>query len=137
MYTINFWPILISALVSFGIGALWYSPILFGKEWMALMKLDSSDIEGMGAKTMTGSYAIHLIANIISFGVLAFIIAISSAQGGSDGAFIGLIAWLGFVAPISVSNLLWRRDPLKLVLIDTLQILICLVISGAIIGAWK
>jgi hypothetical protein len=137
MYTINFWPILISAIASFGIGALWYSPILFGKEWMELMKLNSSDIDGMSAKSMTGSYAIHLIANIISFGVLAFIIAISSAKSGSDGAFIGLIAWLGFVAPIAVSNLLWRRDPLKLVLIDTLQILIGLVVSGAIIGAWK
>ena len=137
MYTINFWPILISAITSFGIGALWYSPMLFGKEWMELMKLNSSDINSIGTKSMAGSYAIHIIANIVSFGVLAFIIAISSATGASDGAFIGFIAWLGFAAPIAVSNLLWRRDSIKLVAIDTLQILIGLIVSGAIIGAWK
>lgn len=137
MYTLNFWPILVSALVSFGIGALWYSPILFGKEWMSLMKISDSDIDDAKSKGMWRSYIIHFIANIVSFGVLAFFIATSSASTAGDGAFLGFIAWLGFIAPIGISNLLWRRDPIKLVIIDTLQVLIGLVISGAIIGAWK
>ena len=137
MYTINFWPILISAIVSFGVGALWYSPILFGKDWLALMKISEKDIQDAQTKTMWKSYAAHFVANILSVGVLAFIIAISQATDATDGTLLGLVMWLGFVVPVGVSNLLWRKDPMKLVLIDTLQTLANLVISGAIIGAWK
>lgn len=137
MYTINFWPILISAIVGFGIGALWYSPILFGKEWMELMKLDDMDIDEAKAKGIWKSYLTHFIGNIVSFGVLAFVIATSNASSAGDGVFFGFIVWLGFIAPIGISNLLWRKDPFKLVMIDTFQILIGLLAGGAIIGAWK
>lgn len=137
MYTINFWPIIISAVVSFAIGALWYSPILFGKEWMNLMKIDESDIDETKNKGIWKSYLVHFITHIISLSVLAFFISLSASVDSSDGAFIGFIVWVGFVLPIGVSNLLWRKDPIKLVLIDKLQILATLIISGAIIGAWK
>ncbi len=31
---INYWAVLVAAVVSMVIGALWYSPVLFGKLWM-------------------------------------------------------------------------------------------------------
>ncbi len=135
MYEINFWSVLVAAIVSFGIGALWYSPILFGKEWMSLMKISDSNMND--PKDMWKSYLLHFIGTIISFCILAFIISMSRAVSASDGAFLGFIAWLGFAVPISISNLLWRRDPMKLVLIDTIHVLVGLVIGGAIIGAWQ
>lgn len=137
MYTINFWPILIATIVGFGIGALWYSPILFGKEWMTLMKISEKDIDAAKAKGMWKSYLTHFIAHIVSFGVLAFFIASSNATTPADGVFIGFIVWLGFIVPMGISNLLWRKDPFKLVLIDTFQLLTVLLVGGAIIGAWK
>lgn len=137
MSTINFWPILISAIVSFGIGALWYSPILFGKEWMTLMKISDHDIDVAKNNGISKSYLAHFVTNIVSFGVLAFFISLSGSSNAGDGAFLGLISWLGFVAPIGISNLLWRKDSLKLVLIDSLQVLLSLIIGGIIIGVWK
>ncbi len=137
MYTINFWPILIAAISSFAVGALWYSPFLFGKDWLALMKISEKDIQDAQVKTMWKSYLAHFAANILSVAVLAFIIAISQASDAADGALLGLVMWLGFVVPLGVSNLLWRKDPLKLVLIDTFQTLASLIISGAIVGVWK
>jgi hypothetical protein len=136
MYTINFWPVLVAAVVAFAIGALWYSPILFGKEWMALTKTSDSDMSAK-ASGMWKSYIVHFIATIISFCVLAFIVASTSVSSASDGAFLGFFTWLGFVAPIGVSELLWERKPMKLILINTIQVLLGLIIGGAIIGAWK
>ena len=137
MYTINFWPVLVSAIVAFAIGAIWYSPILFGKEWMSLMKIDQNAIDSAKAKGMWKAYLSHFIANIVTFAVLAFLVSSTAVASASDGAFLGFFIWLGFVAPIGLSNLLWEQKPFKLVLISTLQLLLVLLIGGAILGAWK
>jgi hypothetical protein len=136
MYSINIWSILVATVVSFGIGALWYSPILFGKQWMALNKMTEADMVAAREKGVWKSYLIHLIASFISFCVLAFIISAVNAVNGSDGAFFGFLVWLGFTLPLHISQLLWQKAPFKLILIDTLQVLIGLVVGGSIIAAW-
>ncbi len=137
MQTINFWPILVASIVSFGVSALWYSPILFGKEWMSLVKMTDADMDAARSKGIWKLYIIQFIMTLIGFCVLAFVIASTSAQGGSNGAFMGFLVWLGFVATGAVSGLIWEKYPFKLMLIDTVSILVTLVIGGAIIGAWK
>ena len=137
MATVNIWAIIVASIVAFGIGALWYSPILFGKEWMSLMGMTDKDIAGAKASSMWGSYVIHFIFTLISFIVVAFAIATTGSIGASNGAFVGFLAWLGFVVPINASNLLWERKPFKLILINTICILVTLVIGSAIIGGWR
>ena len=137
MNTINFWPILVASIVGFGVTAFWYSPFLFGKEWMELVKLNHADMESAKEKGIWKSYIVHFISTLITFGVLAFAISSISPSNASDGAFIGFIAWLGFIATFGVSDFLWRKTPFKLVLIDSINILVILAIGGAIIGAWK
>jgi hypothetical protein len=46
------------------------------------------------------------------------------------------LAWLGFIFPMNISSLMWERRPFKLVLISSIQMLLVLVVGGAIIGAW-
>lgn len=137
MYTINFWPILVAAIVAFGIGALWYSPILFGKEWMSLSKITDADMKEARTKGMWISYLVQFVMALVTFCVLGFIISTSDSISASDGAFIGFLSWLGLVLPIGVSSLLWEKKPLKLVAINTISILLNLLIGGAIIGAWR
>jgi len=52
---LNYWAVLVSAVASMVIGALWYSPILFGNIWMNLMKIDPKNIDKMKDKGM-GKY---------------------------------------------------------------------------------
>ncbi len=137
MYTINFWPILVAAVVAFGIGALWYSPVLFGKEWMSLSKINESDMEDAKRRGMWKSYLTQFIASLVSFSVLGFLISSSAIMSATDGAFLALIVWLGFVATDAVGALLWEQKPFKLVLINSIGTLVSLVIGGAIIGAWR
>lgn len=136
MQEINFWPILISTIVAFGISALWYSPFLFGKEWMALTGMTDSDINEAKGKGIWKLYVIQLIVTFISFLVLAFFIASTSSTGGSNGAIFGFVVWVGFVATTAVGSLLWEKRSFKLTLIDTVIILVNLIIGGAIIGTW-
>lgn len=135
--TINFWPVIVSAVVAFAIGALWYSPFLFGKQWMRLMKMSESDIQNANPKEMWSYYLVHFIVTLVSFSVLAFLISLTRIANPSEGAFLGFFVWLGFVAPIGVSELLWEKKSFKLIFINTTQVLLGLVIGGVIMGVWK
>lgn len=42
---INFLAVLVSALASFAIGSLWYSPLLFGKAWQKAVGLTDEKIK--------------------------------------------------------------------------------------------
>jgi heme/copper-type cytochrome/quinol oxidase subunit 4 len=137
MEPINFIVIIVASLVSFGIGSFWYSPFLFGKEWMEGRKISEKDLGSMQTSSVLRSYIIQFVLTLITFTVLAFVINMSQAQTSTDGAFIGLLGWLGFVIPLSVSGLLWKKETFTLFLIDAVNHLVVLTIGGAIIGAWR
>ncbi len=134
MEPINFLPIIVASLVSFGIGSLWYSPFLFGKEWMEGYGITPSSIKN---SSVFKSYGIQFIFTLITFSVLAFIISMSEVRTSTDGAFVGLLLWFGFIIPSSLSALLWKKGTFTLFLIDVVNYLIVLTIGGAIIGAWN
>ena len=61
---VNYLVILVSAIISFIIGALWYS-LLFGKSWTKLMGFSAKDIEKTKKKSMAKTYFIGFIAQLI------------------------------------------------------------------------
>lgn len=134
MEPINILPILVSSIMAFGIGSFWYSPFLFGKEWLEGRHIKPDSIEKSG---IIQSYTIQLIFTVITFSVLAFLISMAEVRSSTDGAFVGLLAWVGFILPISLSGLLWKRDSFTLFLIDVVYNLLIITIGGAIIGAWR
>ena len=137
MYTINFWPILLASVVAFGLSALWYSPFLFGREWAALAKVTDSDMAEAKARGVWKLYVVQFIATLVSFFVLAFIVASTSSAGGANGTFLGLLLWLGFVATTALGGMLWEKRSFKLTVIDSVSVLLNMVVGGAIIGAWR
>lgn len=137
MNIVNFWAVLVAAVVAFAIGAIWYSPMLFGKEWMTLTGMTAKDVAAAKAKGgMWKSYLAQLIGTLVSFIVLGFIVAAASGVTASDGAFMGFLVWLGFGATYALGGLLWERKPMKLIMIQSAYSLLTLVIGGAIIGVW-
>ena len=138
MQTTNIWAVIVAAVVAFVISAIWYSPFLFGKEWMNLTKKTQKDVDAVKAKGGVWKlYLGQLIATLITFCVLGFIISVSGSITAADGAFMGLLVWLGFSATSAASDMLWGDTPFKLVLIQTICMLLNLVIGGAIMGGWR
>lgn len=137
MTSFNFWPILIASVVAFAIGALWYSPVLFGKEWMALSGISDADVTESSKKGMWKLYLTQFVTTLVTFSILAFIITSIGGATAGDGIFFAVLAWVGFVVTHAIGNVIWTKQPLKLALINTLGTLVCWVIGGAIIGAWR
>lgn len=137
MNSINFWPIIVATIVSFIISAVWYSSALFGKEWMSLAGLNDKDISDAKARGVIKLYIAQFLATLISFCILAFIVSVTSSITVGDGALLGFIIWLGFIAVDALQKYLWEKKPLKLIMINSVVTLVNLVIGGMIIGGWK
>jgi hypothetical protein len=110
---------------------------MFGKEWMALNKMSDADMDSAQTKGVWKLYIIQFIVTLVTFCVLGFFIKTLGLSNASDGAFFAALAWLGFTATTAVGSLIWEKRPFKLILIGSISNLICLVVGGAIIGAWR
>jgi len=137
MISISFWPILVAAIVAFAIGALWYSPILFGRQWMALIRMSDSDMAAAQEKGVAKLYVIQFIVSLVTFGVLAFVISASGSMNAGDGMFAAFLAWLGFPVMTTIGEMLWQKKPAKLAFITLSCTLVSWIVGGAIIGAWR
>ena len=137
MTHVNIWSIIASAVVAFAVGALWYSPALFGKEWMRLRGIAEKDITEASRRGMWKRYVTQFVATVVMFCVLGFIISATGAQSAGNGIFLAFLAWVGFSVMPAIGTMLWNKAPFKLFLIDQVCALVSWIAGGAIIGAWR
>lgn len=70
--TINYLAVLVAAVVTFVIGGLWYSPVLFDKPWRHLNALSEEQIKASHTGLIFG---LSFVAALISAYVLALFLA--------------------------------------------------------------
>ncbi len=98
--------VLFITLVTFILGAIWYSPLMFGKKWMQIMgmsHLTQEEIKKL-QKTMLPFYLLQFVLTVVTTSTLAYLITITQAISGTMLAFL---IWAGFVAPTSIANVVW------------------------------
>jgi hypothetical protein len=136
---VNVWAVLVCALVTMVAGFLWYSPVLFANPWMVLMGYDPNDKARIAEmqKSAGPSYAMSLVASILSAIVLGKIIEVAKVDSALYGMEIGLAIWLGIVTTVQLTNALFSRQPFKLYLINTGYQAVCYLAMGAILGGWR
>ena len=132
---INYLAVLGAALASMALGALWYGP-LFGKEWAKLAGVSLS-----GPKPKMGkSYALMFVGALLMSYVLAHSLVFASAylgaSGPSAGIMVGVWNWLGFIAPVTLSSVLWEGKLWKLWFLNNGYYLILLAGMGIILSVW-
>lgn len=129
----NFFALLVSALILWFLGALWYSPVLFAKPWVAIVG------RKMGEKPK--GVVRGMIASLIGDFILAFIllhfILWSHAGQFSAGMFIGLITWLGFVVAPLYPQSIYEGRPFAYFAINSGYWLVGLVLVGGLLAVWR
>ena len=68
--------------------------------------------------------------------VLARFVLHYGAASILEGAVIGFMAWLGFVATVTLASVFYESRPSRLWVINNGYLLLSLVVMGAILGAW-
>jgi hypothetical protein len=132
---INAFAVIVAAVVAFVIGAVWYSPVLFAKAWMAAHGYTQESMAAMRS-TMARSYAISFICLIVMAIVMSVIQGRMGLEGAMHGARLGALLWLGFAATIGLTANRYANKPLALFLIDTGYQLVYMMAMGAILAAW-
>lgn len=127
---LNYLAILLSAISTFLIGGLWYSPALFGKAWMKENGFKEEDMKD---------------ANMVKIFGLAFVLALISAinlamfmgpeKDVTMGAAYGFAAGFGWVATFVGTHYLFERKSFKLFLINAGYSVVALTVMGVIIVA--
>ncbi len=128
--SINYVSIIVAAVAAMAIGAAWYSPILFAKQWMKLVDKSEADLK----KNANQGYLLTAVAWLVVAYILAHFVSYTNADTISTGAITGFWAWLGFVATTGAINTAFSGRPWKLWLIDNGYHLVALIVMGAIIA---
>ena len=141
MIEVNYIAVLVAAVIAYIIGALWFSPLLFGKQWMKLTGKSQSDMEAAKKKGMGKTYFSHFLTTLLmSYVLFHFIAGWYFSQSALTGTAVGLQTafwlWLGLLATTQLSPVFWNGKPLKLYWIETSYNLVGLLLMGLIIGMW-
>lgn len=134
--SVNYLAVLVAAVATWLIGALWYSPLGLGKAWMQANGYTPEKLQQMQA-TAARAYAVSFICYLVMayvVAVLAHHVQVGSAMGG---ARLGVLCWLGFAATIGLTANVFSEKPLMAFVIDAGYQLVYLVAMGAIIGWWQ
>ncbi len=129
---INWLSVVVATLAAFAIGALWYSPVLFGNLWQKELGISREEIEGANMPLIFGT---TFVLNFIAALVLEMFLGkeASITAGFAAGLLVG-IAW---VATAIGTNYLFARKSFKLFLIDAGYFIVFYPVMGMILGAWK
>ncbi len=133
--TLNHWAVFVSALVAMVLGALWYSPVLFGNLWMKLHGWKEKDLEADN-KAMLMSMLYGLLRTWASFYIFAHLFILADYEGVSGGIELALWVWFGFMFLGSLSAVIWERYKLPLLLLNEAYNLVAFVLAGIILGTW-
>ena len=137
---INYLAVVAAGVAAMTVGFLWYGP-LFGKKWLALSGMTQTNVEAAEASSMTKSYLLTFAGSLIMSYVLAHSLVFASAYlqttGISAGLMAGFWSWLGFVAPVTLGNVLWERKPWGLWVFNNGHYLVALLVMGLILAVWQ
>ena len=132
---VNFLAVGAAALASFGLGALWYTSILFGKAWQKELGFTDEYIQQGNMPKIFGTS--FLLMLVMAFGMAMLIQGHSGEQVDMiSGLYHGLAVGILFVGTSTGINMLYQRKSFKLWLIDAGYQIVFLGMQGLILGAW-
>ncbi|MHC9509672.1 DUF1761 domain-containing protein [Kangiella sp. M94] len=128
MSDINYYAVFVAALLSFAIGGLWYSPLLFGKMWLQEMQIKAEDIKQKPSVFIL-SFTFSLIAVFIVADLLGPAPELIYAL--TISGLIGALVFLGLGITYQFSNRTLRH-----LLIDGGYHIVQFTMFGLILGSW-
>ncbi|RQP11390.1 MAG: DUF1761 domain-containing protein [Microbacteriaceae bacterium] len=132
---INYIAVVLAALSSMVVGAVWYTPKVFGTYWMK-----QSGIEPGSGAPFLRPVIVTLLVSFITAWVLAGAARLSfEFYGGSflwNAVLTSVILWAGFTAARFITHDQFDRRPVGLTVLNCAHELVTVLIMAVIIGVW-
>jgi hypothetical protein len=135
MVAVNYWAVIVAAVLYFASGALWYSSIMFGKQWLELIAMTPEKLEAAKKNAWKAYLTTAVAALLMSYG-LARLVDYMQVMTFAGGLHLGFWSWLVFVITTMMINNSFSGRPVKLLLIDGGYHLYGLLLMGVIHAVW-
>lgn len=132
--SVNWLAVVVCVVVSMVSGSIWYNPKTFFPAWW---KVVGAGREQPGMENMGMTWALTVIASAVQAVAMAFMINALDITDAVAGARLGIMLWLGFIAPTYLVNKLFAGHGLKIWAIEIGNHLVNFLIFGAILAVWK
>ncbi len=137
MTHVNALAVLVAAVLTMVLGAVWYSPVLFAKQWMAAQGHTPEALEQMKRKGMIRAYAVSFLCYLVTAYVVALFTAYMQAMSFAQGLWLGFLVWLGFAATIGLTGNIFSQKPIAAWVIDAGYQLAYLLIMAVVLTLWR
>ena len=104
--------IILSVVSAMVLGALWYSPLMFGKMWMKYMDISAAHLGKAKEKGTAHLYALNFVF-AIARAIVIYILFIAGFELLSVFAI-----WIGFSLSVYADAVLWEGKPWKIFFIN-------------------
>lgn len=129
---LNYLAILVVTVVSFLLGGLWYSDLLFGRVYRAGIGKSPEEL---------GSAKIPLVLNFVTAFVTAVVLASLIRRLGittaGEGLMFGLLVGVGIIGASMASDFAFNRFSLSLFLAEAGYRVVLSLIMGVVLAMWR
>lgn len=108
--TINYFALFASAITAVVLGFIWYSPLVFGRQWMAASGMSPEKMEARKKHIPAGIIG-GFLCQIITAYVLVHFAILFDVMTVSEALAFAFWAWLGFTAATSLHSVFWEGKP--------------------------
>jgi hypothetical protein len=126
----NWVGVIVAAIAAMIIGFIWYSPVLFGKQWMKAEHISPNESKKMMKNPWP--YVGMFIMAIISAAALSVFFNALHVTTTSKGVEVAIGAWV-FVATASFGMTMMSKRPKGMWVIESAHLFIAFIIIGAIL----
>lgn len=130
MNRVNLLALAIFAVIAFLASSIWYSPLLFGRQFL----------EWSGVSASSHPSALKALSELLRTFILAYVIARLllrlNVVDWKDALVWGLWLWIGFPVVLLTGSMLWQNVPWQLAAIHSGDWLIKLLLIPAGLTLW-
>jgi hypothetical protein len=133
---INYLAVLVAAIAAYAVGAVWYSPIGFGKWWMKEMGLKKDEMHKMPLSPTQAMTLGFVFTLLLSYVFAHFVVLVGVADVAS-ALTLGFWAWLGFGFTTLSYSWLYEGKSVRLFLFNAAHLLVALLAMSLVYGLWQ
>jgi hypothetical protein len=107
-------PIALSLIATMVLGMVWFSPLLFAKQWMRLTKTSAQAVKnGAGPE----AYLVSILMNLLIAIVLCTVFSVMKVTDVKPAISLAFLFWAAFGAVPMLNHAMYDRTPRALVAI--------------------
>src|SRR3989441_3420630 len=134
---VNLLAVLVAAVLTIVLGAVWYSPVLFAKQWMHAHGYTPEKVEEMKRRGGVRAYAVSFVCYLVMAYVVGLLVSYTQAAGVVQGVWLGVLARLGFAAALGLTGNMFSDKPIAVWVIDAGYQLAQLLVMSIVLTLWR